>query len=89
VPEEFLAQRYSCLMHGVGLVDEFSDIVHPLDWNEYSADSVIEENMTLCVESYIGEVGGAEGVKLEEQVLVTAGGVQRLSIFPFEDELTS
>ncbi len=88
VPEEFLAQRYSCIMHGVGLVDEYPDIVHPLDWNEYSADSVIEENMTLCVESYIGAVGGAEGVKLEEQVLVTAGGVQRLSLFPFEDELT-
>jgi hypothetical protein len=27
-------------------------------------------------------------VKLEEQVLVRVGGVQRLSIFPFEDELT-
>ncbi len=88
VPEEFLAQRYSCIMHGIGLVDEYPDIVHPLDWNEFSADSVIEENMTLCVESYIGEVGGAEGVKLEEQVLVIAGGVQRLSIFPFEDDLT-
>jgi len=88
VPEEFLAQRYSCIMHGVGLVDEYPDIVHPLDWNEFSADGMIEENMTLCAESYIGAVGGGEGVKLEEQVLVTADGVQRLSIFPFEDDLT-
>jgi Xaa-Pro aminopeptidase len=88
VPDEFLAQRYSCIMHGVGLVDEYPDISHPLDWNDFSADGVIEENMTLCVESYIGEVGGAEGVKLEEQVLVTADGVQRLSIFPLEDDLT-
>jgi Xaa-Pro aminopeptidase len=53
----------------------------------HSADSVIEENMTPCVESYIGQVGGAEGVNLEEQVLVTVGSVQRLSIFPFEDDL--
>ncbi len=36
----------------------------------------------------IVEVGRAEGVKQEEQVLVTAGGVQRLSLFPFKDDLT-
>ncbi len=35
----------------------------------------------------IGEAGRAAGVKLEAQVLVTAGGVQRLSLFPFEDDL--
>lgn len=88
VPEEFLASRYSCLIHGVGLIDEYPDIVHPLDWDEFTWDGVIEENMTLCVESYIGEVGGAEGVKLEEQVLVTENGVQRLTTYPFEDGLT-
>ncbi len=87
VPEEFLANRYSCLMHGVGLVDEYPDVVHPLDWDEFTADGVIEENTVLSVESYIGEVGGSEGVKLEEQVLVTSDGVQRLSMYPFEDEL--
>ncbi len=88
-PEAFLPNRYSCVMHGVGLVDEYPDIVHPLDWNDFTADGVIEENMTLCVESYIGEVGGSEGVKLEEQVLITADGVQRLSMYPFEDDLLS
>ena len=87
VPEEFLANRYSVVMHGVGMVDEYPDVVHPLDWNEFSCDGVIEENMVLSVESYIGEVGGAEGVKLEDQVLVTANGVQRMSIFPFEESL--
>jgi Xaa-Pro aminopeptidase len=87
IPEEFLANRYMCLAHGVGMVDEYPDIVHPLDWEETGYDGVIEENMTLCVESYIGEEGGAEGVKLEEQVLVTAEGVQILSTFPFEEEL--
>ena len=43
--------------------------------------------MTLCVESYIGEEGGAEGVKLEQQVLVTETGTSLLSQFPFEDAL--
>ena len=37
-------------------------------------DGVFEEGMVLCVESFIGEVGGREGVKLEEQVLVTGDG---------------
>ena len=41
--------------------------------------------MTICLESYIGEEGGAEGVKLEEQVLVTETGCEVLSRYPFED----
>jgi hypothetical protein len=41
--------------------------------------------MTLCIESYIGDEGGPEGVKLEQQVLVTAEGCRLLSTFPLED----
>lgn len=88
VPERFLPQRYSCAMHGVGLIDEYPDIVHPLDWNELTAEGFIQAGMVLCVESYVGEPGGPEGVKLEEEVLVTEHGVQRLSVYPFEEELT-
>ena len=40
--------------------------------------------MTLCVESYIGADGGREGVKLEEQVLVTEDGIEQLSSYPLE-----
>jgi Xaa-Pro aminopeptidase len=43
--------------------------------------------MTLCVESYIGAEDGVEGVKLEEQILITEEGPQRLSTFPYEDNL--
>jgi Xaa-Pro dipeptidase len=43
--------------------------------------------MTLCVESYIGEKDGAEGVKLEQQILVTETGNRLMSRFPFESEL--
>ena len=45
--------------------------------------------MVLCVESYMGEVGGDEGVKLEQQVLITESGTELLSDYPFEDELLS
>ena len=43
--------------------------------------------MTICVECYIGEDGGAEGVKLEQQVLITDTGIELLSTFPFEEAL--
>ena len=43
--------------------------------------------MTLCVESYVGESGGVQGVKLEEQVLITEQGALVLSRFPFEEAL--
>ena len=40
--------------------------------------------MTVCVESYIGETGGPEGVKLEQPVLITETGHEILSRFPLE-----
>ncbi len=86
-PAEFEENRYVCMLHGVGLVDEYPDIAHPLDWETNGYDGVIEENMVLCVESYIGQTGDSEGVKLEEQVVVTADGIQSLSTFPFEEDL--
>ena len=44
-------------------------------------------DMTICLESYVGAEGGAEGVKLEQQVLVTADGAEVLSTYPFADEV--
>jgi Xaa-Pro aminopeptidase len=41
--------------------------------------------MTLCVESYAGEVGGPDGVKLEEMVLITETGVEFLGLTPYEE----
>ena len=43
--------------------------------------------MTLCVEAYVGAVGGQEGVKLEEQVVVTETGCATLSQYPYEKAL--
>ncbi len=50
-------------------------------------DGVFETNMTVCVESYIGERGGHEGVKLEQMVRITDTGCELVADFPFEDEL--
>ena len=38
--------------------------------------------MMICVESYVGEVGGKEGVKLEDQYVVTESGLKLMSKVP-------
>jgi Xaa-Pro aminopeptidase len=43
----------------------------------------------VCVESYIGRHGGHEGVKLEEQVLITETGCEQLSRYPRDGRLSS
>jgi Xaa-Pro aminopeptidase len=84
VPEEFLANRYMMMIHGVGLVDEYPSVAYARDFADWGYDGVFKENMVVSVESYIGEVGGKEGVKLEQQVLITSNGTVPLSNTPFE-----
>jgi hypothetical protein len=43
--------------------------------------------MVVSVESYIGEVGRKEGVKLEQQLLITAKGAVPMSKAPFIDAI--
>ena len=84
IPEKHVPYRYSLAVHGVGLADEWPVVpLHPDFAHAY--DGYFEENMTLCVESLIGEAG-SESVKLETQVLVTANGAERLDKFPWEDQ---
>ena len=52
-------------------------------------DAVLEADMTVCVESYIGALGGHEGVRLEEMVRITEFGCELVGQFPFEEELLS
>lgn len=87
LPAEFVEQRYSIMMHGVGLCDEFPGIPYPQDFVPGALDYALEPGMTLCVEAYIGAVGGRDGVKLEEQVLITETGYEKLSSAPFDPKL--
>ncbi|ANG65025.1 peptidase M24 [Marinobacterium aestuarii] len=87
IPAEFHHNRYCCLIHGVGLADEFPAVAHAgQDWDSSGYDGLFEENMVVCVESYIGAKGGAEGIKLEQQVLITANGCEPLSGYPWQDD---
>ena len=83
--ERFHAQAYTCMLHAVGMCDEYPQIKHP--WQEQPYDCEFEAGMVLCVESYCGEVGGRDGVKLEQQVLVTDDGIELLSDYPWDARL--
>ncbi|GAB4236859.1 MAG: Xaa-Pro peptidase family protein [Kiloniellaceae bacterium] len=87
LPASCAANRYSVVVHGVGLCDEYPGVVYHQDFETAGYDGVFEAGMTVCVESYIGEEGGPQGVKLEQQVLITETGVELLSTFPYEDDL--
>jgi Xaa-Pro aminopeptidase len=87
IPDEFLAHRYSVMIHGVGLADEYPSIKYRPDFDARGYEGVLEPGMTLCVESFTGSEGGREGVKLEEQVLITENGVEVLSQYPYEMQM--
>ena len=87
IPDEFVANRYGCVAHGVGMCDEYPTIGYPTGPGLGNVDGTFEPGMTICVESYIGADTGVEGVKLEQQLLVTERGTELLSTFPFEEEL--
>ncbi len=69
------------------LPEHYTPKRYPVDFARAGYDAVIEPGMTLCIESTVGPVEGAQGVKLAEQVVVTESGVERLSGFPFETDL--
>jgi Xaa-Pro dipeptidase len=83
VPEEFRANAYPCVIHGVGMCDEYPR-VNPGFRGPTPYEGTLETGMVICVESYIGAVGERDGVKLEQQVLVTNDGYEMLSRYPLE-----
>lgn len=87
IPDAFVERRYTSVMHGVGMHGETPFIAHAQDFSTFGGDGVLEPGMVVSVESYVGEVGGPEGVKLEEEVLITPSGTELISRFPFEESL--
>jgi len=75
------------MVHGVGMVDEYPSVAYVQDFAEWGYDGMFEEDMVVSVESYIGEGGAKEGVKLEQQLLITATGAVPMSRSPFIDAI--
>ena len=81
------ANRYYLSAHGCGMTGEYPYLYHHGDFPDAGYDGEIVPGMVLCVESFIGAAGGKEGVKLEQQLVVTDTGTELLSRFPFEGAL--
>jgi Xaa-Pro dipeptidase len=87
VPEEHMASRYYCVGHGLGMNGEFPNIPHHVRGKPYPLTGALEPGMIICLESYVGWDKSAEGVKLEDQFLIHETGVERMSLYPFDDRL--
>ena len=85
--DEYQAQKYGCMMHGVGLCDEWPSVCYPDKFVEGAFDNHLEPGMVLCVEAAVGTVGGDFSIKLEDQVLITEDGHENLTTYPFDARL--
>ena len=85
--EQYQSGKYGCLMHGVGLCDEWPLIAYPDKLVEGAYDYEIEAGMVLCVEALVSPKGGDFSIKLEDQVLVTETGYENLTRYPFDERL--
>ena len=86
VPEECQKNAYPCIMHAVGMCDEYPQ-ARPLFRAVNPYDCSLQAGMVVCIESYMGPEGERDGVKLEQQVLITETGYELLTTFPYEASL--
>ena len=82
--KNFQNGKYGCLMHGVGLCDEWPLIAYPDKFVEGAYDYVLEPGMVLCVEALVSPENGDFSIKLEDQVLITENGYENLTRYPFD-----
>ncbi len=81
-PEEF--NGYTVMAHGTGLCDEYPSLFIREQWATSGYDGVIEEGNVVSVEAFVGRRDGGEGVKLEQQLLVTESGPELLTDYPMD-----
>jgi Xaa-Pro dipeptidase len=86
LPEKYRAQRYEVLAHQAGLEDEGPSVAYAED-PQPNGDRVLKEHSVICLEAYVGEAGAREGVKLEDQLVLTADGARVLIPYPYCDAL--
>ena len=86
--DRYQKQKYGCMMHGVGLCDEWPLIAYPDTAVAGAFDYALEPGMVLCVEALVSPEGGDFSIKLEDQVLITETGYENLTAYPFDPRLT-
>lgn len=83
----YQAGKYGCMMHGVGLCDEWPLVAYEDKVVEGAYDYQLEPGMALCVEALIAPAGGDFAIKLEDQVIITEDGYENLTRYPFDKKL--
>ena len=86
VPERYARYGYYQLAHGLGLAGGHPNIPR-VDDGTYPLDGGFEPGMVICVESYIGDPASRQGVKLENQYLITEDGVEQMSTYRYDRRL--
>mgnify|MGYP005988993025 CR=1 FL=1 len=84
---QYQKQKYGCMMHGVGLCDEWPLVAYPDQLVPGAFDYELEAGMVLCVEALVSPEGGDFSIKLEDQVLITEDGYENLTKYPFDPVL--
>lgn len=75
------------MLHGIGLGGEHPYVPVHRDGQALLVTRRVRAEHGCGVESYIGDAASGQGVKLEEQYLITDSGVERLTGYPFEERL--
>lgn len=81
-PDDIHSVTNAAIGHGIGLCNEYPLILNRDHFDGGGYDGAIEPGMVICVEALAAPPGGTESVKLEEQILITDDGSERLSTYP-------
>lgn len=71
--------------HGIGLTLHDRPLISRIQQVGGYAPTKLEAGMTLALETYAGRKGGRDGVRLEENILVTEDGYELLSRWPIDE----
>ena len=85
--DQYQAQKYGCLMHGVGLCDKWPLIAYPNHLVDDAFEYELEARMALCVEALVSPEDGDFSIKLEDLVLITDDVCEILTSYPFDRAL--
>jgi len=84
VPEKYQEQLKN---YSIAHADAMKPHEYPrIEWKKTSTDP-LEVGMVFSVETYFGEVGAKDAVKIEELVAITEKGAEILSTAPYEQRL--
>jgi Xaa-Pro aminopeptidase len=71
--------------HGLGLTLHDRPFFNRMNQVAGVPEQTFKEGMVLAIETYAGRKGGKFGVRLEENILVTKDGYERLSLWPIDE----